>query len=227
MNHRRSQLFKVISTILLICIYHLSFSQNDPKSRSILEKTSSINNGYKSIIAEFSVVTSNIKDNETSTEKGKISIKGDKYHLSFMNSEIIFDGKDVYNYQPGSNELTITFPEPTKNENGAFLISNPKDIFKFYTKNFKSQFLKETTIKGKTCFEIDLYPNDLETIYSRIRMHIEKTSYHILDFKIFQKDGIQQTIEFSVFKTNTEIPDSEFGFDQKKYPGIIVNDMRF
>jgi outer membrane lipoprotein-sorting protein len=218
---------RAIIFVIVLSLFQFSFAQNDPQSKAILEKTSTINNGHKSIIADFTYSTSNVQTKESTRESGKIVMKGDKYFLSFNNSEIYFDGKDVYNYLPKANEVTITVPEPSKNEKGMFLISNPRDIFKFYTKNFKSKFVKETIVKGKNCYEIDLYPIDLKTVYSRIRMHIDKTSHQITDIKIFQKDGTQQTLEFTKFIANTEIKDSDFTFDSNKYPGIVVNDMRF
>jgi outer membrane lipoprotein carrier protein len=227
MQNNRILSFRAISWLMVLSAFQFAFGQNDPQSKSVLEKTSTINNGYKSIVSDFTYSSSNTQTKESTSENGKITMKGDKYHLSFNNSEIYFDGKDVYNYLPKANEVTITVPEPSKNEKGMFLISNPRDIFKFYTKNFKSKLVKETAVKGKTCFEVDLYPIDLKTVYSRIRMHIDKTSYQIIDIKIFQKDGTQQTLEFNGFKANSEVPDSKFVFDQNKYPGIVVNDMRF
>ena len=58
-------------------------------------------------------------------------------------------------------------------------------------------------------------------------MHIDKNTLQIVNTKLFMKDGTQHQIEFSNFQTNIDIADNEFIFDQKKYPGVEVNDMRF
>jgi outer membrane lipoprotein carrier protein len=221
---KMNKLISIISALLLVI--HVSAQQAD-KSKGILDKASTTLNAYKTISSDFVYTGTNTQTNETITESGKLLIKNEKYHLTLKGSEVYFDGKDVYNYITKSNEVNITYPEPTKTEKGEFFISNPRDIFKFQSKNFKSKLVKETTIKGLVCYEVDLYPIDLKTKYSRIKLHINKANYHILDIKIFEKEGMQQNIEFSNFTPNTEIPDAEFVFDTKKHAGVIVNDMRF
>jgi outer membrane lipoprotein-sorting protein len=217
-------IFILFAFLPLLCNLN---AQTDPKSKSILEKASSINNGYKTISSDFSFSTTNLQTDKTTTEKGSITMKGNKYRLKLKKSDIICDGKNIYNYIPESNEVNITYPEPAKTENGDFFISNPRDVFKFYTKNFKTKWIKEIIVKGISCNEIDLYPINLKTKYSKISMHIDKTTFHIMDIKIAFKNGTRQDIVFSNFKPNTNIADTEFIFDTKKYPGITVNDMRF
>jgi outer membrane lipoprotein carrier protein len=218
--------YTIIILLSLAAFFNLN-AQPDAKSKSILQKASEINNGYKTITSDFSFSTSDLQSGKTTTEKGHISMKGEKYRLKLLKSDIIFDGKNIYNYLPESNEVNISYPEPAKTENGDFFISNPRDIFKFYNKNFKSKWMKETSFNNISCNEIELYPNDLKTKYTKISMHIDKVSYHILDIKISFKNGTRQTIEFSNFKANNSLPDTDFSFDTKKYPGIVVNDMRF
>ena len=77
------------------------------------------------------------------------------------------------------------------------------------------------------CYEIDLFPIDLKTQYTSLRMHIDKGSLHLVDIKMNMKDGTRQLIEFSGLTPNIEIGDSEFRFDERKFPRVQVNDMRF
>lgn len=218
---------KIISFLPLLLFFSQLSAQQSDQSKAILDKASATLNGYKTIASDFTYSNVNVQTKETLTETGKLVLKNNKYHLTLKGSEVYFDGKDVYNYMPKENEVNITHPEPSKTEKGEFFISNPREIFKFQSKNFKSKFIKETTIKGLACYEVDLYPIDLKTKYSRIKLHIDKKSNHITAVKIFEKEGMQQTIEFSNFKANIEVPDSEFVFDSKKHPGVTVNDMRF
>lgn len=218
---------KILLFLYILLLAYPLMAQEADQSKAILDKASATLNGYKTITSDFTYTGVNVQTKETITETGKIVIKNNKYHLTLKGSEVFFNGKDVYNYMPNENEVNITYPEPSKAEKGEFFISNPREIFKFQSKNFKSKFIKETTIKGATCYEVDLFPNDLKTKYSRIKLHIDKKNNHIVAIKIFEKEGMQQTIEFSNFKTNVDVPDSEFVFDSKKHPGITVNDMRF
>lgn len=212
---------------LFVSVYFSMNAQTSDQSKQLLQQSSTKNNGYKSIKADFKFSTSNLQNDKTINESGKIAIKGDKYHLSLSKTEIFFDGKAVYTYLKEANEVNITKPESSRKDNGDFFFSNPHDVFKMYSKDFKSKLIQETNIGALSCYEIDLYPVDLKTKYSRIRMHIVKANFQILDLKIFQKDGTLYLLEFSNFVTNSEINEKEFAFDTKKYPKAEVNDMRF
>ena len=214
------------SILLTLLIGVNSYSQDD--SKLILDKVASINNGYKTFKVDFKFTpNTNEPAGQSKVESGRLQIKGNKYHLTLSNSDIVFDGKSIYNYLKEPNEINITKPEPSKVDNGEFFFSNPRDIFKGYNKNFKSTFIKETNINKNICFEIDLYPIDLKTKYTRLRMHIIKTTYQILDIKLFLKDGNQHLLEFTNFAGDSQLDDKEFVFDPKKYPNAEVNDMRF
>ena len=212
---------------LFIVFSQLSFGQNDPVARGILDKAADKANKLKSMEVTFNYTNTNVKTNAVEKDKGSLKIKGDKYHLSIPGSEIYFDGKDVYNYTPASNEVNITKPEPAKRENGDFYYTNPKDIFKIQSKDFLAKLLQEKTFNNVQSYEIDLYPVDLKTKYTRVRIYIAKASLEIVSVHVFLKEGINYEIDFSNYKTNVDIPDSEFVFDSKKYKNIVVNDLRF
>lgn len=215
----------VFMIILSICVIPV-IAQNDPEAKAILEKVSAKSNSYKTIRSNFKYTWSSMQDNQSHIENGTIELKGDQYHLTMETSDIIFDGKSIYTFVKETNEINITKPEPSKIENGDFFFSNPRDLFKVKN-DFKSKLIKEVTIGNILYQEIDLYPINLKTKYLRIRMHIDKNSLQIIDTKIFMKDGTSHFIEFSNFRTNIAIEEKEFQFDQKKYPGAEVNDMRF
>jgi outer membrane lipoprotein-sorting protein len=201
-------------------------AQSDPEAKTILEKVSSKNNSYKTIMTNFKYTITSMQDNETHTEKGKIAMKGDQFHLSMGNTDITFDGKNIYTYLKEANEINITKPEPSNTSNGDFFLSNPRDLFKVKN-DFKAKLNNEINIGSITCYEIDLYPVNLKTKYLRIRTHIDKNTFQIIDTKIFMKDGTNYLIELSNFQPNINISGTEFLFDQKKYPGAMVNDIRF
>jgi outer membrane lipoprotein-sorting protein len=204
-------------------------AQYDPQAKAILDKVSAKNKSFKTIKSDFTINISNLQTGESSAQKGSVMLKGDKYTIKLPDNEVYFDGKDVYNYLPDSKEVNISKPQatPKKNTGTDIFISNPKDIFKIYQKDFKYKFIKETTLAGKAIYEIDLYPNDLSRKYNRIRMQIDKNSYLILSMRAFFKDGQQYAITFDKFEVNKEIPDSMFTFDQSKYPDAEVIDLRF
>jgi outer membrane lipoprotein-sorting protein len=202
-------------------------AQNDPQAKAILDQASSKNKAYKTINASFTISESSTQNSEKSNKKGTLMIKGDKYTIKLPDSEIYFDGKDVYNYLPASNEVNVSKPQTTAKKGDDFFISNPKDIFRIYQKDFKYKFIRETTLGGKAIYEIDLYPNDLKKKYNRIRMEIDKSSYQIMGMKAFFKDGYQYGVSFDKYEVNKDIADSSFVFDKTKHPNAEVIDLRF
>ena len=114
-----------IALLVLVSVSFCMNAQTNDQSKQLLEQSSTKNNGYKTIKADFKFSTSNLQNDKTINETGKIEIKGDKYHLSLSNTDIIFDGKAVYTYLKEANEVNITKPEPSKKDKGDFFFSNP------------------------------------------------------------------------------------------------------
>jgi outer membrane lipoprotein-sorting protein len=217
------------TTISFICLALFAFQafSQDNQAKTILDKVNAKNNGYKTIKADYKFVTTSAQNETLTKESGTLKFKGDKYHITMTNTDIVFDGKGIYTYLHKENEINITKPEAPKAEKGEFFLSNPRDIFKVYNKDFKSRLIKEDVLNNVPVYEIDLYPIDLKTKYTRIRLRINKNNLQIVTMNALLKDGSQYSLEFSNFTPNADIADSEFVFDAKKYPGAEVNDMRF
>jgi outer membrane lipoprotein-sorting protein len=218
---------KIVAIYILALAAISVYAQNDPQAKAILDQVSAKNKAYKTINTAFAITGTNTQNADKTTQKGTLLIKGDKYMIKLPDSEVYFDGKDVYNYLPASNEVNITKPQASTSKGDDIFISNPKDVFKIYQKDFKQKFIKETTESGKQVYEIDLYPVDLKKKYNRIRLHIEKSSSQIVSMKAFFKDGFQYSIAFDKFEVNKEIPDNTFVFEKSKYPNVEVIDLRF
>lgn len=214
--------------IFLIPVYGLfAQTQNDPQAKAILDQVSAKNKAYKTINAAFTISSSSTQNAEKTSQKGNLMIKGDKYMIKLPESEIYFDGKDVYNFLPQSQEVNITKPQTTAKKGDEIFISNPRDVFNIYKKDFKNKFIKESILAGKTIYEIDLYPIDLQKKYNRIRMQIDKNSSQIISLRAFFKDGLQYAVTFDKFEVNKDLHDNLFVFDKVKHPDVEVIDLRF
>ena len=218
---------KKIITFICLCFITCYAIGQDNQAKAILDKVNTKNKYYKTIKADFKFSTTSAQNEVLTTESGSIRFKGDKYHITMTNSDIVFDGKSIFTYLHKENEINITKPEAPKAEKGEFFFSNPRDIFKVYNKDFKSKLIKEDVLNNVPIYELDLYPIDLKNRYTRIRLHINKNNMQIINMKALLKDGSQYFLEFSNFTPNVEIADGEFSFDTKKYPNAEVNDMRF
>lgn len=214
---------KLITFIFLLGIASFSFAQKDPEAEKILKKLSEEIKSRSTIQANFTIDFKNIKENIQNNSDGTIIMKGDKYHLDFMGTVSFFDGKTLWNYVKEVNEVNITEPEPNADD----IFSNPRQLFMIYEKGFKYQLINNFTKDKINGSLIDLYPEDINEDYSRIRLEINTDEYNITSATIFGKDGSHYTISLYDYKINKTVPDSQFTFNEKDYKNVEVIDMRF
>lgn len=213
---------KTLVLILILIGCKVIFAQQDPEAKKILDTLSEKTKSQQVIETDFKVTYANLKDNVKNSSAGNIVIKGDKYKLKFMGTESYYDGKTLWSYLPDVNEVNITAPEPNDED----IFNNPKRLFTIYENDFKYQLIENISENGKEYTLIDLYPNDLEEDYARIRLQINTSEYFLTSATIFGKDGSNYTITIENFKTNTHFEDSYFIFDKNKYPKVEIIDMR-
>ncbi|MBN1598287.1 MAG: outer membrane lipoprotein carrier protein LolA [Bacteroidales bacterium] len=214
------------NTILLFIAGVLSASvcaQQDPEAKKILDRVSEKTKAYTSIIADFELIINNRRDDMVTNSKGIIKVKGDKYYLESMDSEVYFDGKTMWTYMEDINEVTISEPDTSEGD----FIENPVKIFDFYNRDFKYHLVGEAKVDGIWMYEIDLFPKNLNQPYSRFKIFVDKETEHLYMISAIAKDGVDYTAYIRNAKYNQNIDDSLFIFDPNRHDGIEIVDMRF
>ncbi|MCX7697710.1 MAG: outer membrane lipoprotein carrier protein LolA [Bacteroidales bacterium] len=201
-----------------ICFFILQAQIDDPKSKEILQKLSEKYKSYETMKFEFTFTISNPKNNVNESKNGSIYIKGDKYRLYLDNQIIICDGKTVWTYIKDENEVQINNVD-TNN------LNTPHKILTAYEKNYRSKFIKEAPMGNKIIQTIDLVPLKTQSFY-KIRLEIDKTQGILYRSTIYDKNGSTFSYTITNFLENPKVFESRFTFNEKDYPGVIVNDMR-
>lgn len=208
---------------------------HDPEAKKILEKISSTTQAYSSLRASFVWTMENKTEKIKDTKNGSMFIKGGKYKLILQGTEMFSDGESRWTYQKDANEITVE----TVEEDGESIVSNPAKIFDLYKSGFKYALKgeadvqaqvkvdgKQTTAKKK-CWVIDLYPeNPKGKEFHTVQLLVDKANTQILSIDIKFKNGSDQIIDILEYKTNVTMPDNLFIYEESKYPGAEVNDMR-
>jgi outer membrane lipoprotein-sorting protein len=166
---------------------------------------------------------------QTETEQeGKIWIKNNMYKLQIPDQVIFFDGVKIYQYLPGFNEANVMKPDPNESD-GDFQLFNPMSYFNISSKTFKSKLVKESAMNNRMVYEIDLYPVQLKTTsFSRIRIHVEKSTFQLVYLKAFMKDATHYALTFKPYDVHkTALRDSFFKFNSLEYPNVEVIDLSF
>ncbi|HEX4888405.1 MAG TPA: outer membrane lipoprotein carrier protein LolA [Luteibaculaceae bacterium] len=216
---------KAIACVLgLVCVVN-AFSQGvdtDPKAKAILDKLSAKTKGYSSITASFNYILDNKKANLKATQKGSVSIKGQKYKLALDEYMILNNGATAWTYSKETNEVQIeSAAEVSKNG------LNPNEIFTIWEKGFKYKYEKETTLNGVKCDIIKLFPKDTKgKNYHTIVLTINKGKMQVQQVDVLGKSGEIYSYVVTKFAPNVALTEAEFNFDKTKYPGVDVIDNR-
>jgi outer membrane lipoprotein-sorting protein len=228
-----TSLRKITLAIPALLFSVMSFAQQDPKAKLILDEVSKTAKAYSTISATFSITVKQ-KDGSTDVKNGSVLMKSGKYKITLDNKvkdvikkeEYYNDGKTTWVYIEKNKEVTIdNAPDPAKKKAENSISVN--DIFTIHEKGFNYTFIKEETQNGRVVQIIDLIPEKPDKKnYFKIKVTIDKVKKQIINIVQMNKDGSSITYNVKTFTPNTEVPDTTFQFDKKLHPGVTVIDLR-
>jgi outer membrane lipoprotein-sorting protein len=214
-----------ILTILAFSITSVSaqgsVGQNDPAAKTILDKVSAKFKTYKSVLSNFLLKVEDAKGKLQGTKKGTVYMKGGKYRVSITGQEIYSDGKNVWSYDKGANEVTITKVDPSANT-----LTPQKMFTNFYDKDFLYKLNGEKKVGAKTLQEIEMTPVDKSKAFHKIYVYVDKASQSIQSTSVIEKNGNKYTYSITSLNPSAAIADNQFVFDKKNFPGVEEVDLR-
>ena len=211
---------KTFLAVILLILFKATFAQYDPKALEILEAMGEKYKSMPSYEANFAYALTNDVENVKEEFKGKLTVKGDKYRISLPEQEVINNGVTVWTYLPEVKEVNIDNYDKNSGD------INPLKIYEIYQKDFKYLYIQDKTEGGVVCEEIDLVPEKKDAQYFKIKLLIKKKDKVIQSLTMFDKGGNRYKYTITKFAPSTEVSDSYFTFDAKKYPGVEVIDLR-
>lgn len=199
------------------------FMQQDPEAKKILDQAAEKTKSYRTIQLSYKLTVDDRIEKTSSESEGKLRIKGDSYRLDAEESVVYFNGKTMWTYNEDINEVIITEPDMDDED----FLSNPAKILTWYNRDFKYRYVNQTKVDGLEVHEIDLFPNNLEQPYSRIKVYIAVDDLLLHLIKSIGKDGIDYSIRLYDYITDSELSDALFTFDPAKFRKVEIVDMRF
>lgn len=215
------------SLILLISAFFITAisiaQQSDPAAKKVLDAVSAKFKTYKSVQAAFTLRNEDIKGSLLGTKKGTVSMKGSRYRVSLAGTgqEIFCDGGNIWTYDKGANEVTITKLDPSANS-----ITPQKLFTNFYDKDFLYKLNGEKTVNKKLLQEIEMTPFDKTRQFHKVYLLIDKQNKSIYSTRILDKSGNVLVYTVNSMNGSVNLPDNLFVFDKNKYPGVEVIDLR-
>ena len=224
-------MLKRLSTLLLILttVFNLpataqnkSLGQSDPNAKKVLDAVSANFKKYKSVKASFVFKNEDAKGKVLGVKKGNLFMKGTKYRITLIGGQDIFcDGVNIWTYDKSANEVTVSKFDPTQNT-----ITPQKLFTNFYDKDFLYRLNGDKAEAGKQLQEIELTPYDKTKSFFKVYLMVDKAAKTIYSTKIMEKSGVHYVYTVSSLNGNAQVGDDVFVFDQKKYPGVELVDLR-
>jgi len=211
----------VIVIILFLGTTLLAQSPEVVKAREILDEVSNTTRSYESIKADFTFTLENTQADISDSHDGTVIISDDKYKVTLMDYDNYFDGETLWTHLKEVGEVNISNPDPMDD-----MMLSPANIFNIYKEGFRYIFAGETTVDGKKVEIVDLFPEDRDKSFSRIKLYVDKENHHISKITQIGKDGSNYIIDVHDMKTNVECNPSTFIFDTSEHPDVDVIDMR-
>jgi len=211
---------KSIFIFIGIIVANVAIAQYDPKALEILEAMSK---RYKAITSFEANLTSTLVNESAGVKdefKGKVTVKGDKYRLELEEQQVYNNGTTVWTYLPANKEVNVDNFDPKSDD------LNPSKIFEMYKKGFKYLLTGEKAEASVLCDEIDLVPEKKDAQYFKVKMMISKKDKSVQSWTMFDRSGNKYKYFITKFTPNVKVEDTYFTFDQKKFPGIEVIDLR-
>lgn len=198
--------------ILLAFLSLAVFSQNSEKAVKLLNEVSENVASYNTILLSFDYLLDNETENIHQKTTGKVSLKGEHYHLYFMGVERIYDTKKVYTIIHDDEEVIIS--NASNHDENEF---TPSKILTFYQKGYSFKWDKLKTIAGRKIQFIKLLPKNINAENQYILLGIDTKSKNIYQVVYANKNNTHTTFKIRSFKTNTSFPKGEFTFEEATF----------
>jgi outer membrane lipoprotein-sorting protein len=209
---------KLLITILVILPALALSGQSDPAANKILDRFSAAASAAPSVSLTFKLITVDLARKSSDSTSGLLVMMKDQYRLELEESITWYNGTTSWNYLIREKEVNIT--KPDKKEDSFF--TRPSSLFTLYRSGYKTRLIEENNLTAV----IDLYPEESESELVRIRLTIGKSASDLKSAEYKRKDGVSLFLVVNDYNLKQKPDQSAFSFDQKKYKGVEIIDMR-
>lgn len=203
---------KIFSLIVMmaICAFTttISANNNSNEAKKVLDKAVAKLNIKGGTTASFS-----INGNKFGTQKGNISIKGNKFHASTASAIVWYNGKTQWTYVKKNEEVNVSTPSAAQQSS-----MNPYTFINLYKKGYSMQLNK--TASGN---QVHLKAQNQKASIKEAYILVDNSN-NIKEVKMRQASG-WVTISIANIQQKS-LSDAIFSFNAKDYPKAEVIDLR-
>lgn len=213
-------MMKKIVTLIIVCIGLISHAQ-DNKAKSLLKEVAQKFKSYENVVFTYKGNFKNTSNQMDMDVQGKATLSGEKYHVSFLGSTYIFDGKKQYVINEEDEQITIATQDDSEDQ-----LITPSNILTFYEKGYTASWDIEQNVRGRKIQYIKLLPIKSDSEYEKVLLGIDSATNHIYNAIITEKhSGSVATFTLLTLKVNQPLAPSTFTFNAAAYDGWDIESL--
>ena len=202
-----------IATLFSFCTFFFTQAQNDPNAKKVIDAFGSKVKASKGITASFSLKSFTSKGKANGNKALSLSTRGEKYVLKQGKTEIICDGKNVYNYD-GAKTITKSAVEESSQT-----LSPQKLLAGSYDKDFSYKLVNN----NGNFNEIEMVPLDKRKNFQKVTLFFNKKTSLLSKASILDKSNNITELGVNNINLNAKLADAIFVFTRSNYPKDAVS----
>ncbi len=208
---------KIWLFVITLLVNTIAFSQEKDEAVILLDAVSTTMKSYNNMVLDFSTSLTNeeagIYEGDELPTKGSITLQGEKYNLNYLGNTFIFDGLKLYVINHDEKEVMIN-DQDLQEDDGVIY---PSKLLTFYKEGYEYKMGVIKNIKGRKVQFINLTPIDTDSEIVKVNLGIDIKTSHIYKLIQFGDNGTKTILTIDQFKSNQNISNELFQFDQNSY----------
>ena len=210
----------------ILCLMALSLhltaghAQQNGDARKVLDATAAQITGKGGVKADFKA-DSFSGGNLQGSASGTMCIQGEKFQMTTPDMITWYNGETQWSYVKANEEVNVSVPTPEERQS-----MNPYAFVNLYKDGY-DYTIKETTLRGKPCYEVTLTAKDKRKSLCTIILDIDQRTYAPMCVRMQQRDNGNWTrIAIHQFHTGQSFKTAVFEFNPKDFPQAEIIDLR-
>jgi outer membrane lipoprotein-sorting protein len=201
--------FSIVVMIMLTAAF--ANAQGADKAKALLDEVYNKVQSYDNIFVDFKFDLKNEEAGINQETRGDATLAGDKYIWNYLGAKQLYDGSKVYTIVPENEEVTIE--DKSEDENAM----TPSKMLTFYKEGHNYTWDILQNVQGRKIQYVKLTPIDSDTEIKSRLLGIDMGTKHIYRLIETGKNGTTTTITVNSFKTDQDLSETLFTFDEAKY----------
>lgn len=209
---------KILSTILAAVFCTLT-AAGQTSAKKVLDATADklTRNGDIQLSFKADQFTSG---QQNGSAFGNMQISGNKFKITTPDMITWYNGQTQWSYVLNNEEVNISTPTEEEQQN-----INPYAFVNIYKKGYNYS-MRETTLRGKACYEVTLIAQDKKSSLPTIILDIEKSNRVPLCVRLQHDAQTWTRITIQSYEDKQSFPANHFEFNRHDFPQAEIIDLR-